>query len=199
MEPVKRRADVRRIREYFRKNYKHGGLYALLWTCGCNLGLRAGDLRRLTYGQLCAERPVTFAEEKNGTIRTLYINASIRAALEAYRAEQNLIFISDGAFLFWGQKGCRIEVKHMHRLIKDACAAIGLMGNYGSHTMRKTFGYHAYRRSRTEQNLRLVQEAYGHSRQRYTQIYTGVDKEMKPYTEGNPRRSLEDLYMSLNL
>ena len=198
--PITCRRTVRRVRAYLTSNFRYGALYALLWTCGCNLGLRAGDVRRLTYGQLCSDGAFTFTEEKNGNERTMYINQRIRDVLDAYMAAENMFYIHEDALLFWGQKGTPIDVKHIHRIVKDACEAVGLPGNYGSHTMRKTFGYHAYRRSRTCQNLELVQEAFGHSRLSYTQIYTGIDDSMtEAADEGNPRRTLEDLYMGLNL
>jgi len=197
--PVKRRADVRRVREHMRKSYRHGELYALMWACGCNLGLRAGDLRELTAGVLQKKGPIAFTERKNGRRRVLYANASVRAAYGHFLRNTGTVFVDPGARLFWGQKGTPLQVKHMHRVVKESCAAVGLRGNYGSHTMRKTFGYHAYRRSRTAQNLRLVMEAFGHTQLKYTQAYTGVDDGMGPHAGGNPRRTLEDLYMSLNL
>ena len=35
-----------------------------------------------------------------------------------------------------------MTVSSVHRLVKSWCRDIGLKGNYGSHSLRKTFGYH---------------------------------------------------------
>jgi len=44
--------------------------------------------------------------------------------------------------LFFSQHGEVMTVPSVNRLVKTWCRAINFKGNYGSHTLRKTFGYH---------------------------------------------------------
>lgn len=45
-------------------------------------------------------------------------------------------------YLFKSPKGPVLTVPSVHRLVKGWCRDIKLKGNYGSHTLRKTWGYH---------------------------------------------------------
>jgi integrase len=64
--------------------------------------------------------------------------------------------------------------------VKTWCASVGLKGNYGSHSMRKTWGY--WQRQNGADILNLV-EAFGHATQRQTMAYLGLQPEdvMKLY------------------
>jgi integrase len=54
----------------------------------------------------------------------------------------------DNNLLFQGQRG-PMTVNTVTRFVKQWCAAINLDRNFGSHTMRKTFGYHQRTRLNT--------------------------------------------------
>jgi integrase len=71
-------------------------------------------------------------------------------------------------------------VPTVNRLVKTWCADVGLKGNYGSHSMRKTWGY--WQRQNGADILNLV-EAFGHATQRQTMAYLGLQPEdvMKLY------------------
>ena len=60
----------------------------------------------------------------------------------------------------------------VHRLVKGWCRAINLRGNYGSHTLRKTFGYH--QRVTFGTDLPTLMEIFNHSTQKQTLSYLCV-------------------------
>lgn len=50
--------------------------------------------------------------------------------------------MDDDAFLFNGLRGpAALKVPTLNNLVKDWCSQANLKGNYGSHTLRKTWGY----------------------------------------------------------
>lgn len=55
--------------------------------------------------------------------------------------------------------------------MKTWCHDVGLKGNYGSHTLRKTWGYWQ-RLERTA--IPLLMEAFGHATQQQTLAYLGI-------------------------
>ena len=75
--------------------------------------------------------------------------------------------------LFLSQRrGRPLSVSTVNNMIKRWCRAAELPGNYGSHTMRKTWGYH--QRIRNNQPIPLLMAAYGHSTQAQTLDYLGI-------------------------
>jgi integrase len=53
-------------------------------------------------------------------------------------------------------------------MVKRWCATVGLSGNYGSHTLRKTWGFWQDKRGTP---IPLLMEAFGHSTQQQTLGY----------------------------
>jgi len=60
-------------------------------------------------------------------------------------------------------------------MVKAWCADVGLRGNYGSHTLRKTWGYHQLRINNAP--IPLLMDAYGHATQRQTLEYLCIEDE----------------------
>ena len=57
----------------------------------------------------------------------------------------------------------------VNRLVKGWCRAINLKGNYGSHSLRKTFGYH--QRVTFGRGVPELMVVFNHSSQRETLEY----------------------------
>jgi integrase len=70
--------------------------------------------------------------------------------------------------LFIGQRG-PLTVPSVNRLVKSWCRAINLKGNYGSHTLRKTWGYH--QRVSFGIDIPRLMVCFNHSTQRQTLDY----------------------------
>ena len=81
---------------------------------------------------------------------------------------------SESKALFVGKRG-RLKVPTITNLVKKWCADVGLKGNYGSHTLRKTWGYIL----RTEHGVSeiILSEAFGHSSTKQTRAYLGIQSE----------------------
>ena len=71
------------------------------------------------------------------------------------------------------------------RTLKAAGESVGLQ-NIGTHSLRKTCGYHAYKKSGGD--IGLVQKLLNHSVVKITLKYIGIDRE-----------KMDNVYMELNL
>jgi len=188
-DPITKREDIRRLREHFVKHYLHGQLYALIFTLGCNLGLRAGDLLNLTVSDVYGKSHLEIFEKKTGKARRIFINGRVRGALDKHISQ--FLYITPQARLFGGQKGYVLTVKSLHRIIRAGCKAIGLTGNYGSHTMRKTFAYFAHEYTH---DVRAVRRLLMHSSLAVTHAYVEPGEDERSYS-----RSDDEVYSGLNL
>ena len=62
-------------------------------------------------------------------------------------------------------------------MVKNWCNSVGLEGNYGSHSLRKTWGYWQYQHSTP---IPLLMEYFGHNTQKQTLAYLCIQaKEVK--------------------
>jgi integrase len=113
---------------------------------------------------------LTIKQRKTGKYRSVVLNDNVIESVKTYLRHKSL---SDEDDLFTGLRGC-LTVPTVNRLVKTWCSDVGLKGNYGSHSMRKTWGY--WQRQNGADILNLV-EAFGHATQRQTMAYLGLQPE----------------------
>jgi integrase len=150
-----------------------------LFTLGINTAFRANELLAIKVEQvryLEVGDILTIKQRKTQKYRSVALNENVVESVKAYLRQKTL---ADDANLFTGLRGC-LTVPTVNRLVKTWCASVGLKGNYGSHSMRKTWGY--WQRQNGADILNLV-EAFGHATQRQTMAYLGLQPEdvMKLY------------------
>lgn len=68
-----------------------------------------------------------------------------------------------------------LTVPTVSTMVKTWCRHVGLKGNYGSHTLRKTWGY--WQRLERGTAVPLLMEAFGHATQQQTLAYLGIQAE----------------------
>lgn len=140
-----------------------------MFVLGINTNLRASDLLRIKVAQVMGLKPgneIEIKEKKIGKLRRITLN---KAAVTAIQAALNVKAYDDGDYLFKSAKGPVLAVPSVHRLVKGWCRDINLKGNYGSHTLRKTWGYH--QRVTFSAGLPELMVAFNHSSQRQTLDY----------------------------
>lgn len=172
VEPIRKVKDVRAIRRLLENSPREYCLFVI----GISTNLRASDILRLRIGHLKNIRTgdeVELIEKKTKKRRRITFNEDVVASI------QNLLAMYDGRYsdddaLFQGQRG-PMTSKTVTRLVKDWCDAINLKGNYGSHSLRKTFGFH--QRTRFGTSIVVLMEMYNHSTQKQTMDYLCVQPE----------------------
>ena len=171
VEPIRSVKDIRSIKKLLADSPRSLALF----TVGINTNLRAGDLLRLRAGMVRGLKPmeeIEIVEEKTSKRRRISINRACIEVLQALLASRPY---QDEDFLFASQRGEVLTVPSVVRLVKGWCAAINLKGNYGSHTLRKTWGYH--QRVTFGMGLPELMVCFNHATQRQTLEYLCIQPE----------------------
>ena len=150
----------------------------LLFTMGINNGIRAGDLLKLKVGDVRYLKPGQIhqiIESKTKKKNVLIVNKFVRKVLDLYLSQDD--YKDDHHFLFQSRKGenLPLSVQSVHGLIKKWTQAINLKGNYGTHTLRKTWGYH--QRVKYGVGFDVIAKRYNHSDPKTTMLYLGIEDE----------------------
>jgi len=139
VQPIRTLKDIETIKKLLKDN----PLQYALFTLGINTNLRASDLLSIKVSQVRGQKPMgefDLIEKKTGKSRRINLNKKCVDAINALLASRPY---HEDDYLFIGQRG-RLTVPYLNNLVKKWCAKINLKGNYGSHTLRKTFGHIQY-------------------------------------------------------
>lgn len=177
VEPVKDVKGIKRIKKLLEEKPRD----SCLFTLGINTAYRANELLSITVGQVDYLRPGDILKLKQAKTKksrdTTLNNAAVAVIDEWLKHHPNP---NGDAPLFPSQKGGVLTVPTVNNMVKEWCANAGLRGNYGSHTLRKTWGFHQLRQN-TEINpqmvLPILMDAYGHSSQRQTLEYLCIQSD----------------------
>jgi integrase len=169
-EPIRKQKDIKAITRLLKSRPRD----YLLWTLGINNGLRSNDLVRLKYSQVADLKPgavVKIIETKTGKENILVINKSVHRALQLYVQE---IKPEPEDYLFKSRKGSgHISSQTVGRMIQSWAEAINLKGQYGAHTLRKTFGYQ--QRVAFGAGYEILCKRFYHSSPAITMRYLGIE------------------------
>lgn len=166
-EPIRDRKAIKRIKKLLADHPRD----LCLFTLGINTAFRANEILSIKVGQvrhLDAGDPFDLKQRKTRQYRTVMLNTSVVTAIQYYIEQCDL---NDDDPLFLGKRGL-LTVPSVSRMIKGWCQNVGLKGNYGSHTLRKTWGY--WQRMERGTAVPLLMEAFGHATQQQTLSYLGI-------------------------
>ena len=177
VEPIRDRKDIEAIKAVLRaKDYPRD---YLLFVMGINLGLRISDVLRLRISDVLTKEGrvqdyIYLREKKTSKERKIAVNRAVEEAIRywkkrlgRYRPDQ-LLFTS----LRSGNPLTRIRVWQM---IREWCAAAGVDGrHFGTHTLRKTYGYQARKHGI---GAKMIQQKFGHRNAEVTDIYIGITQD----------------------
>lgn len=188
--PIKTHKDIIAMANWL---YEHkNNKYVLAFTLGINLGLRANELLDLKMNQVFSpDGSVRLIEDEEDTSdgidiyqsktkkhRTVFLNAACKNALE-WAFPIKGAYLHSEEYLFPSREGGAIQVGTFRKVLKEAAAACGLKQNIGTHTCRKTWGWHQYKYNSEKANLdiTMLQRAFGHSSPEVTLRYLGITDE----------------------
>lgn len=188
--PIKTHKDIIAMANWL---YEHkNNKYVLAFTLGINIGLRANELLDLKMNQVFSpDGSVRLIEDEEDTSdgidiyqsktkkhRTVFLNAACKDALE-WAFPIKGAYLHSEEYLFPSREGGAIQVGTFRKVLKEAAAACGLKQNIGTHTCRKTWGWHQYKYNSEKANLdiTMLQRAFGHSSPEVTLRYLGITDE----------------------
>ncbi len=165
VEPIRNKKDIKKIENILSKNKRD----LLLFTLGTNCGLRISDIISLNISDVRNKSYITLIEQKTGKFKKIPINSKLKPMLEEY-----IIGKDSDAPLFQSVFQNRLDRFRAYHIIKDACRSAGLDERIGTHTLRKTFGYHHYQQFK---DVALLQKIFNHSSPQITLRYIGIEQD----------------------
>ncbi len=133
---------------------------------GMNTGLRMSDIVRLRVADVKQIYNCTITEQKTGKKRLLYL-ASIREEVLTY-----IDGLSDSNYLFISNYGRPLRVNSVYKIFQKAALQMHRQ-DIGTHTLRKTFGYHYYQQTHDIATLMIL---LNHSSESVTKRYLGIEE-----------------------
>jgi integrase len=170
IEPIKKPKDIRNIKILLKDKVRDLALFTL----GINTNLRASDLCRITVGMVKDVKigeNFVLKEKKTRKERRITLNSSCVSAIQGLLSSKVL---EDTDQLFKGRRG-DIKTTTVIYLVKQWTSAINLKGNFGSHSLRKTWGYH--QRKYFGVDIPTLMVIFNHSSQKQTLDYLCIQSQ----------------------
>ena len=172
VDPIK---DIEQINAMKSILQKHSQRDLLLFVLGINTGIKISDLLFLKVENVWdgtqMKEFLSVSDDQNEEAQTYYLNSRVKMALEPYLAQ---VKFKKNDYLFKSKKNDQpITRQQAYRIIHNASVEAGVIGKIGTHTLRKTFGYHAYRKGIA---ISILMSIYHHQSPAETLRYLGIDK-----------------------
>ena len=172
VEPIRDKKDIQAVEEYLVKRSLRN---QLIFAFTCNCGLRISDVLSMDVEDVRDKQYVEIIEKKTGKYKRFPLNDKLKRLIKKYLILRDKQYsITGDEPLFLGKKHKRLDRSQVYRFVNDACTKVGLKGNYGTHTGRKSFGYHHYKQNH---DVALLQKIFNHSSPAITMRYIGIAQE----------------------
>ncbi len=187
MEFVQPIRDVKQI-DTIKKLLKQQSLRDYcLFVLGINSGLRISDLLKLRISDISdkgkIKNRIRLREKKTNKFKDFPLSNSTKSALKEYLKTREY---DENGPLFISRKNKGFLMRQQaYKIINDVAKSVGIKEKIGTHTLRKTFGYHAYNNG---YDITLIQKLFNHSSPAVTLRYIGITQD-----------EMDDVYLSLDL
>ena len=180
-QPIRRNEEIEELKKYF-LNKGEVRNYVLI-TMGINTALRISDLLELRWKDVwncarnCFKEHLTLEEKKTKKQQIIYLNTACISALQLLRKQ-----VGDDVdaewYLFQSRVGNNQHIgrNRAYSLIKHAWNELGYEGNVSCHSLRKTFGYHAWQNGISPA---VIMTIYNHSSMEITKRYLTIEQDDK--------------------
>jgi len=170
VDPIRNPQDISNFVNYLKDKNERNYILALT---GFYSGYRISDVLKLKVSDFRNKSSFYFREKKTGKQTKLPINPVLKKAAAEYIESKGL---KDDDYMFKSQKGYNKPIgrQRAYAILNEAAKAIGLQGNFGCHTLRKTFGYRYYQETKDIVTLQMI---FNHSSPAVTLIYIGITQD----------------------
>lgn len=170
VDPIKDIGQIDRMKKVLRESSLRDYVF---FVTGINTGISVSELLQLTVGDVWDGSQVRdFLRIREGRKeKVFYLNSRVKEAIKEYIEKYQL---KQGDYLFPSRKDhLPISRQQAYRIIKSAARKAGVTGRIGTHSLRKTFGYHAYVKGVA---ISLLMTIFNHHSPNETLQYIGIDK-----------------------
>lgn len=180
--PFKKEEDIQKIKNYLLAKHRYRDHF--YFTLGINTGMRVWDILNLKWIDLLDnngdfKEKTTIREHKTGKFRTIYIKFSLKESLTQYYKSLSNPLPTD--YVFKGQGTNQLKTNSAYRTIKRLAQKLKIPFNVGTHSLRKTFGYHQYKVHVGTDPLFInkLQRLFNHESSNTTLRYIGMEDEIQ--------------------
>ena len=184
VQPIRNLKQIETIKKLLKQqNLRDYCLFVL----GINSGLRISDLLKLqvidvTENGKIKDR-IRLREKKTNKFKDFPLSEKTKQAIKEYLKTRNY---KENEPLFVSRKNRGFLLRQQaYKIINDVAKSVGIKEKIGTHTLRKTFGYHAYNNG---YDIAIIQKLFNHSSPAVTLRYIGITQE-----------ELDDVYLSFDL
>jgi integrase len=172
VEPIRSQAHIEAIIELLKNKPRD----KLLFIMAINNGLRTSDLLKLTVKQvwfLKSGDSILIKESKTKKINHLWINEVTYEALKHFKETYDPTPESP---LFVARRTSKpLSIQSVNLMVKGWGKKVGVQGNLGAHSLRKTFAYH--QRVYFKTPIEILSLHFNHASPKTTMVYLGLEKE----------------------
>ena len=160
VEPLRTQEELDAMNYYFKNRSERD---YLLFYMGINVAFRISDLLGLKVGDVRGRDKVRRREMKTGKLREMVILPKLKRVLEEYLFKSTRYKNSNRP----------ITRTQAYRILKAGAKECGIK-NIGTHSFRKTFGYHFYKESR---DVVTLMKLFNHHDPSITLRYIGIERD----------------------
>lgn len=177
--PIKSEEKLEKFKDYFLTQKPVYRNYAMI-ILGLNTAFRIGDLLNLKWKDVFCKKTGKFREhicvieQKTGKERIVAANTTVTKVLENL---QDLFYHADEEqYLFPSTRKPEIPLSRSQafRIIREAAEYAGIEERISCHSLRKTFGYQAWKQG---VQPAVLMDIYNHSSYRVTKRYLCIEQE----------------------
>ena len=172
VQPIKKLEDIQKIKKYLAKKPRD----TLLFSFGINTGLRISDILSLDVGDVKGRDYIEIREKKTNKYKKFPLNRFLKEEIDVF-----VECLPSEQPLFYTQKHCRLDRAQAYRILNKAAQAVGVKERIGTHTLRKTFGYHHYKKYN---DIVPLQKIFNHSSPSVTLRYIGIEQDTIDFIKG---------------
>lgn len=182
-QPIRDKNTLRNFKNYYQDARSNVRNYTII-VIGLNTALRINDILHLTYDMVYQNNKVreyiVVKEQKTGKENRILLNNETRHALSKYQKAlvKTKMYKEGNPFLFPSPKKADAPLSRFqaYRMITAAAKALNLGEHISCHSLRKTFGYHAWKQGTNQVVLMAI---FNHSSFTITRRYLCIEQEDK--------------------
>lgn len=175
VEPIR---DIKKIESMKKILLAQSERNYLLFTIGINAPYRISDLVRIQFKHVLDEKNkvrthLALKETKTGKENKVALSKGVKKSISNYA--DNYYSGNPEEYLFKSRKGANNPISRVQawNIINNAAKELGI-DNIGTHSLRKTFGYHQIKRGT---NITLLMKMFNHSSEAITLRYIGITQD----------------------
>ncbi len=166
VQPIRDMGIVVDIAEYLKEQSERN---YLMFMFGIYSGLRISDILSFRVRDVRGKDYISVREKKTGKEKRFPINRELKKAIKHY-----IEYKDDWEFLFENPNTHKpLSRQQAYNIMSEAGEKFGL-DKIGTHTLRKTFGYHLYQKTH---DAAMLMKLFNHSDIHITLRYIGVEQD----------------------